>query len=673
MKNTFKELVQRKVVKWPSERGFDKTKWDDLWEKNRSENPLDIGLYEAGHVFDRVFTAIRAEVSNLYRQCPSFTRDKLLQIYFGVANRNRHLVSSTDVAQEGQGSASIHSFTTSNTSLGNKITLQEVADNSVDGIQKAISSLIKMPGEIKVSTAPLDPMQFVHLEHAFSNLYDVYESYWMALIWGDYQFRLLNDEGEGIEITQQRSGFEESKCLSLNRKLRLHGQESMMIMKAGLHLLPCDDLYIDVEGGGKRRSLTVQGIDGASEWQRLHNVFFQIEIDEIGDWFSTGLMKAVQDKVGVSIMELLSIFKALSLLAHSFSNRFPKNSGIVNPKQLYEYCPKLKISELISTISLTTKIERTKCERALDYLSFTGEGKRDLWCHPLVKIKGQQVLLLTSALVTPMVRRLVENWLNDLGIDMSVKGTAYEKLVFQEVSDAISENELFRDCRIEFSKRFFASDGSNEEIDIVIKIGSLIVIGESKSIVTTDSPISGYRAKQTLSGAAVQAKRKTTFFQNNTGLFLDQLKWDYSDINDFRFCPIIVDGGKSLVGANIDDVPVCDEHILKKFFETGKFPLISRDADTHIAWFEIYTDFKEAENVFPQYIANPPQMARPIHGTKYIVDRLPPYNTSFPSSIFKRLAPADINAAEIPGMKTFFPIFTAENFDAEIKKLEVLM
>lgn len=675
MKSTFKELVQRKAVKWPSERGFDKAKWDDLWGKNKSESELDLGLYEAGHVFDRVFSAIRSELSNLYSQCPSFTREKLLQIYFGAANRNRHIIASTTVAkkEEGQEAKFLYSFTISNTSLGNAVTLQEAADTSVDAIQKAVSNLIRMSAELKVANDPLDSMQFVKRELELSNLYDAYESYWMALVWGDYQFRSVHPQEELFEVVQQCSAFEESKCLSLSRKLRLYNQESMIILSAGFHHQFCDGFYIDVEGGGKKRALIVKDITNASDWLKLQSLSFQSEIDDIGRWFSTGLTEAIQSRIGVSIVDLLNVFKSLSLLAHSFSSRFPKNSGITNSKQFYEYCPKVKITELISAVSLASNLERTKCAKALDYLTFTGIGKRDLWCYPLVKIRGQQVLILTSALSTPMVHRLVENWLDDLGVEMSAKGTAYEKLVFQKVRGSISENELFRDCHIEFSKVFSVSNGGgSEEIDIIIKIGNLIVIGESKSIVTTDSPISAYRAKETLSGAAAQAKRKMIFFQNNAELFLAQLKWDCTKPTDLRFFSIVVDGGKSLVGAKIDDVPICDELILKKFFETGKIPLISKDSDTHLAWFEIYHDFQEAEAVFPLYIANPPQMARPIHGTKYLEDHLPPYNSLFPGFIFRRLAPADVEVSAIPKVKTFFPIFTLVNFESEAKKLDLL-
>ncbi|MDP0971733.1 hypothetical protein Q6294_32860, partial [Klebsiella pneumoniae] len=80
------------------------------------------------------------------------------------------------------------------------------------------------------------------------------------------------------------------------------------------------------------------------------------------------------------------------------------------------------------------------------------------------------------------------------------KGTTYETRIVDKINSALGTNAFITDYDKAVSKRI-KIESIEEEIDLLARIDDLILIGEAKSIVTTDSEISKHRTSEVLQHA----------------------------------------------------------------------------------------------------------------------------------------------------------------------------
>ncbi|MBF4232808.1 hypothetical protein EA002_24030, partial [Vibrio anguillarum] len=144
------------------------------------------------------------------------------------------------------------------------------------------------------------------------------------------------------------------------------------------------------------------------------------------------------------------------------------------------------------------------------------------------------------ALGAPSVFRLVEKWADEFGIDLHEKGYTYEETIIEELNDALDSNEFIDDYDKGLSRRIKLGAGKEEEFDLLARIDDLIIVGEAKSIVTTDSEISKYRTSEILQHAGEQVIRKTVFLQDNIEEIFERLDWTYDKNKDYKFAQCIL-------------------------------------------------------------------------------------------------------------------------------------
>lgn len=534
---------------------------------------------------------------------------------------------------------------------------------------------MKNSKEIRSGKKPLDEISFISLESHLSQLYSAYENHWHCMLWLKFNLIEFDTEKKIYILEQPKSELEVACEVSQIRKSRLASHQASITSSPEIQQFYNNDKYLSIVRKGRKKTLKCLSISNSDDEIKYINSNWKTATLFLQDNFEINTLKSSHNN-GFSIIEALDVFRLLILLSTILIRRFPEDDSVYNFKKSSEFCPKIKKKDLINSTARATGLELKKIENIIDFIEYKALKKQDLSCHPIIKISESHYGILTSALVAPVITRIVEHWLVALDIDLQSKGKIYEDIILKNLNDAVRENKTIINFDDAVSRRIKLKNGAEEEIDLIMKIGNLILIGEAKSIVTTDSPISNYRTLETLRYASEQALRKTKFVKNNILDVFKKLDWIFSPETEYSFVNFIINSGRIYVGHNINGVPICDEKILIKYFTDNNIPLLSiTDEKTqrhkHLAWIDLYNNFENLQSNLLSYLIDPPQIVDTMEHFDYKYNRLPYINKNSYKVVFKRLVIKDIPIMERLKPKKFVNMKKCHDFDNEIKKIDI--
>jgi len=674
MKKAFKVIVRDGAIKSPVQLGFKKDAWTVAWE-NSSKDAEGESLHEAGLAIYTVLSEIRDELKKWNSShAPAVSNGELLRYFAALPNRDRFI--TTRLFREPQdGKKSVFGMTTANNAVGNELSLMEVAEGSADGVQKAaLACVFRMANGLPAiaGSEPLDLIEFLKGEANFSQLYGFYEGYWNALVWGDYRFNWVDKGSNLAEIFQEKTVSEVAFELSQIRRTRL----SLNSLNAAMPIYRLfEDKYILLRGRGRQRRYCVENIKRAPESLRVSNAIFLINMSELPEVLPESFLEKKYLTVGVSVLEMLEIFRNLHLFSLSVSEKFPENDAIDVAEDLLAYSPKVDLRKLGRSVSIATGFSFEKIVAVFDFLTYENQND-DIWCHPFLRLDDRNAALIIPAFASPNLLRVVEHWLVKLDVDLSEKGYLYEGNVVSQINAALSANHLVNDYDPAVNKRVQLVSGAEEEIDLILRVGSSVIVGEAKSIVSTDSPISYFRARQILEKAAVQAQRKTQFVKDNLVEAFERFGIAYDAKKEYNFHPVIINSNRMHVGFPVQGVPVCDELTLVAYFKKGEFPLFSvfeNKKPKHLAWLEVYNSSETLEKNIGLYLNNLPQVHDGTDDFELKDTRLPILSDTSLKLIYRRLLPKEVTLQQRLSRKYVFPLHTVENINDELARVDFVI
>ncbi|CAH1386575.1 hypothetical protein [Candidatus Nitrotoga sp. M5] len=669
-KNNFKTLTRKKSTKWPTQKGFKTEDWAKAWEQSSNNLSEDKMLYEAGIVFDKILCELRENISELYKSSPNLNTSQLIRAYCGIANRDRAIINN----QQAQKGVDLSSITTSRNKF-NKLTPQEVSDGSVDGVECAIRSNLTRTITKAQKVNDIDPLAFMNIELHISQLYVAYEAYWLALVWGDFEFINIGDKNNIYEIRQLASDLVISYESNLIRIQKLEAQLIPAIADPKLLYLTNNKGCIDIRREGKKRKLVAKKVADLNNKQQIVNSLFFAQALFAQDHFPKSFLTDEFSNCGFTINDVVEVFRILVILSGIVLTKFPEDDSVYSFKKAIEFCPKISKAELIRGVTQSTGLSFDKSARIIEFLTFKGGYDTDLWCHPIIGLENNYVTFLVAALFSPVIKRCIEHWLTRLNVSLSDKGQSYEKKVIDDISKALNANIIFNDHESPSSARIKLANNCEEEIDLIIRFGHIVIVGEVKSIVTTDSPISLYRTKEIILGAAEQAKRKLHFVSENTAEVFTKLGWTYDNELEYKLLPLILTSNSVCVGYSANGIPVCDLRIFLKYFESNIVPLFSKNKSEHLAWFQLYDNFIEAQSNIEQYLISPPQLTLSRDDFTYEKLNLPATSYNAPKINYSRLIkkPANIDKLVRKADSSPFSFQLSPNFKEEISKFDIIV
>ena len=674
----FVEKITKGELHPPTRREFRLEKWNKEWEKvkERASN-RDSKVFAFGLIVHSLLSEIRTKLFELYKKsAPKTNFEKLMLAYVAISNRDV-AVALKKAIQEPQTNA--YGIMIKSGGAGGELSLQEVAHGAVDGLQVAIRECqrnIDNKKALPMSDDALDILDFIEYELRLSNLYSSYEHLWQCIIWSDYELEEIQKELKFYCVKQPTSDFEISFEASAIRKNRLSVQKSLIANSKALQEFYKNDKLIKIKRDNKARVAYVACVNDCDDNLITKNTQWQLQVTDLQKYFpKEWLDKKHRD--GFSIYELLDVMRCLMLLANSQMEKFPDNDAAMSLHRLMEFCPRVKALYLKLAVRDATNIDSVKVAKILDFLTATSKQSSDLWCEPLIKTTGNEYAILVSALASPSIERLVEHWCPSFDINLEDKGYAFEKTVVDMLNAKLKKNQLIEDYDEAVGKRIKLDTGE-EEFDLLVRIDNLVLIGESKSIVTTDSPISQYRTAQVLSHAGRQVTRKTEFLKNNTGKVFNCLGWHYDPAKEYKFAQCIINSSKIFVGYNFSGIPVVDEDILSNYFASPVVRIMSKPKANgtfkDIAWYELYSNIHELKNNLQTYLSNPPQLNENSSSSfEYGDIKLPYINKDSYKIMKKRLVVNNKGPLAILDREHKFRVVKSDDYENEIALVTVTM
>jgi hypothetical protein len=669
---SFIEKIRKNKIAQPTKPNFNTCVWEKKWEQETPKDNENESVYHAGKIIFSLLKEIRSRLASLHKRAPLVSNENLIEAYFAISNRDRAILSkSHDTLNTDE--LSVFSSLLKNNKMSNELTTEEIANGCVDAIEKAVYFRMDRTSNQNKQSAPINPLtiiRFISEEALLSQMYGVYEGLWQALLWGEYSFYEMDKKKNIFVIVQNMTPFEIGKEASQIRKSRLSAQPLLEIHRDKLSLLFLKDKYI-FKKSNICDTLRVRTLDSADESIQSMNTVWRVSETYLEDEFPRDIILMDQG-VGFSISEALNTLRMLMLLSIQITSNYPADDSFQDARELSSFCLKIKTGKLKKIISEATGYHIGKVSKILSFIEFDRSKNKDLWCHPIIAVKPASYIFLTSALITPAVKRVVEHWLVTLDIDLGAKGIVFEQQTLDKLNDALKENKSINDYDQAVSKRIRLDNGE-EEIDLLCRIGSTIIVGEAKSVVTTDSPISSYRALETLKGATKQATRKTEFVKNNLEELFSKLDWTYDNKIKYSFVKCVVNSNRMYVGNIIDNVPICDEKILIRYFESSVAPVFTNQQSKNLAWLELYDNFDELQNNLDFYLKNPHQIILDTERYEHKSIGLPIIDEGSFKMCYKRIVPKDISPEEYLKKQHNFPLKTVSNLEEELRKIDVIV
>lgn len=572
MSKTFTEMIRNGKIKQPTQRGFTEDSWKKSFDKHGTVQPEESVLFHAGIIIDGQLSAIRNELSKLYQRAPNLSNIELRRLYCSVSNRDRSILSSqvkgkideTYISKKNPVFQNISSWKFDNNPYGNKLTGEEISTMCVDGYRKALALNIKNAKDPVPTKDPLDPILFIQMEVALSQLYEIYEGLWSGFLWGEltlvdlpkinvHCFKQICDNAQAI------------KMVSYQRKSRLAAESIAYLNAESLKpiISKCNSKKaLKTVGTGKNKKFIVLKVSKFNEDIQHHNSTFIYQILALNESIPIKLLTTIPDSYSFSAIEVTEVFRVLALLCYQIADSFPSEDSAFSINKLKLFSTVLNKTKLTKAVSTATDMPLLKTNEIIEFLTFNGDNLRDLWCHPLIEIGPNKILPLITPLMDSIPLRLVEHWLVVMGIDVASKGFEFEDHIKSEINTAISHNKVIKDYDIGKISNF-SINGTKEEIDLILRIGKTVIVGEVKCIVSVDSPISYYRTLKILEKASGQAIRKTEFVKVNLNAIFDKLGWAFDRESKYSVHPIVVNSNQMCSGISLFNVPICDNKILR--------------------------------------------------------------------------------------------------------------
>ncbi len=537
---------------------------------------------------------------------------------------------------------------------------QDVIDGIIDSIHYAVSFRLANLDNKNSSGNEVDIFLFLKANIIYSHMYYLFESYWQGILWGSYT--LETNKGK-LVIKQIESEENIAHLVSLNRKMKLEMGDNLFDFSNVLK----DNKIL----GCKKNKVVCKTVKSLDEIESVtyYSLFHKSEKLKIE--FPD---KLINDKISnqdFSISNVLDVFINLVMFSRDVYESLEIENTEYN-KNFINLCPFFKISEISRKLSLVTGLRYNVITQIIDFLTFK-YYKDNLWSEPICILRKNNLTILLSSIVTPNLGRLLDYWLKKAFKDISSKGITYEDNLVDYINLSLENNRKFSDYDKAISETF-RINGEEEEIDCIFRFGKIVVVCEAKCIITVDSETSKFNALKAVKKASRQANRKAEFVRNNLEDIFKDSKWIFDSAINYEVLPVISNSNRIFVGTKFSNVPVVDEIILSAFFKSNKKPLLSVDSNEHLAWFEVYDNFEEAQSNFELYLEKPPQIAL---DSRYIepISSFPfdgPLNIGVDIEVIsltlKKYELIDVIEAEYP-----FPIVKSKDYADKINRLNILI
>lgn len=639
----FTERVQSEDIPGPLRRSFTPDRWNREFAAAGAPDERDKYVHEAALVIHSKLENIRSRLK--LSSSPSLSASTKLRAFVAGANHN-FLVARTkarDAFEEAaakQATVGLEGFRPEQLAAEVKLelpggfewSLDEVVESIVDGIEVPVRFALQggpsLAGNPRMNQVDWND---IALEFNLGIMFRHAEDVWNDCLWNSYK---VVEKGRLKIFIPQDPNVAKGYVVGHARRMALAVGYQIMATKysRGLiarGLLPRLREVEAIEQDGKRQVLKISKPGKQTEAQED---LFVLRGYANEPYYAELLEEALPSVGGLtlsSVLDAWAIISRAALVLVEHLARKEKHLATNSPAYTWlpTYAPVLQVDALIQALSSAANIQPADGKRLVEFFTFRGTSGQEIWASPLVPVGARTVAPVFAAVVSPNLRRLVDVWMRQLGVDLGRRGPAFEAHLRASVVDSISSSKILdgHAVCINESYTFKPSTGREEEIDLLFVIGSMVFLGEAKCVLEPTEAKGIAMHRRTVIGAAEQASRKARALAENREEFVaDVHRFGINLPLEFSIVQFVVVSSATHVGIPANGVPVVDEYILEKFLvgELEVFAVkgIDLEIQEQIKTF-FYTDLVDAQAKAPQYFAQPPQVKRLLEG---VVARIVP-------------------------------------------------
>ena len=636
----FTKRVRNDEIAGPLRRAFTPDNWRRAFNDVPAPDAIDYNTHAAGLALHEKFETIRGVLK--LSSSDEISATTKLRAFVAIANHNffvardktRLALKNFQTKREGE-SEEVYAM---EEMAGVKLSLtggfdwspNEVVESLVDGIELPIRVVLQANPSL-AGNPRMNQVQWTQVGHEMNLgiLYGFAADVWDDCLWNSYQ---MVDKGQVKVFLPQDVDVLRAYQIGLARRSSLMMTFSIVAtqfqreaLAAGARLKVRE--VCGIERRGKRQvikvakhGVTTEIIEGLSV-QRTYAA---------EPYYAELLEERVDSLRGLTLSALIDawtvISRAAQVLAQSIGEKHAHDAEDVEVTGAHawlpEYAATLQVEALVDALGAAAGISKPDGRQIVEFFTFRGMAGQEIWAQPLVPVGPDTVTPIFGAVVYPNLRRLVDVWMRQAGVDLARRGPAFESHIRKLVTEAIAKSKLLSPVAASFGDdyTFRSNNGRDEQIDLVFSIGNTVFVAEAKCILEPTDAKGIAIHRKTVQGAAEQVLRKVKAIEENRAAFVaDALRFGMSLTEEFKVKPLVVVSTVTHVGIAALTVPVIDEFVLGRFLdgELEDFAYQPCDPASSKRFKTVfYSNAAEAEARAPGYFESPPQMERFLKGVR---------------------------------------------------------
>ena len=615
IKLNFVKAVRRGLIKGPQQRGFTVKNWTDGYRKYES-NESDKVLFISGVWFHTHFKQTRNSTDAIV-ETAALTSPLSISAITAVVNREWVVTNnkmSGMFTERDYFMPEELDQTPLESESGNPIYFSNAIETIIDGARFPLAVAANAPPSGR--TTMTDEQWIAHVNmFGFGGYYNTLEHYWMHCVWNGYGVDILERE---IRIRPYDVDFHQKLTVSLYRRNARDNERALQGATIYNRLIDSGAMNEQfakklVLSAFKKGGIFRVKVDVAARFQSSRLAAPSLRLFVYEEHLKELTKKRFPCLAGLSIDIISDAFELLGGLPEQIRKFTSRETTPSSWKQAESLVPKFRRTELAIALRTALKISSAQSDFILSYATWKPNTRNELWFAPLIQIDDDYVSLICLAVQGVNTIRLCDQIISNFQALKPEADRAFEQFLRTELMDIFTKSKLSKITQI-FPNAFTPKDSAVGDIDLLFRIGGTIWVGEAKSVANIFSPNDDHNFYHTLHTIAVpQAQRKCAYVADHLEDIAPLLGADPQIVH--RVCPVIVTSNPAFAGFPIKGVPVVDWNIIELFFSDGAMrQLCYTTDDGRTAYVErelFYNSLADAEQCFPNYLNNPPQIAIP--------------------------------------------------------------
>lgn len=265
----------------------------------------------------------------------------------------------------------------------------------------------------------------------------------------------------------------------------------------------------------------------------------------------------------LEINDLLIMFSKLSGLIEKINENLVLSNE--NDTCLNSFSIKVSRKVIVRFLKGTTIYTKNQIESFIELIEskYDSNSRINFWSKPVWKFDDFYYFMLSN-IISPNYSFLVDEWLHTIGYDLKVRGTDFERYIKVELRKALLKRKF--EGLIPDKNKYYIDERQYEEIDLIVNLKNVVIIGEVKCIKYPMDSRDSYNNLKILRKAAEQIIRKTDYIYDNRNCFHD----DFGNIESKKIIKVIITNYPIYAGTNVEGIPVIDYYLFDSYFRSGK-------------------------------------------------------------------------------------------------------